>query len=249
MKEKCVVRYCNSVNNRSKCVSFHKFPSNSLRREQWLSKLKLKTEQLGKHHLICGLHFSEKMFAVKNHHKVKTEERRNLIKSAYPDVSLGESFVANPGISIAPFDPALLIVCERNRTENITYQLIETAVLKTDKKREAKTKKPKEERPTNALQKRIRQRQRKSFLQRVRRLTARSTSMKVTLYKLRKQKWLDADATKTLCDLYASPAGKLIKNQVQNLRKSKKGLRYAEDIRSLALSIHYCSDAAYQVIR
>jgi hypothetical protein len=165
--------------------------------------------------------------------------------SAFPELRLGHAAPSNDTIMISLLDHDYSRdVWERYHRHNVTPETSNSVVLNLNAKRKERVLGPED-----AIQKKNRQRQRKNMLQRVRRMAARSKSMKTTLKNLRKQKWLGVEATKTLCDLYASPAGKLIKNQVQNLKKSKNRRRYNEEIRSLALSIHYCSDAAYQVIR
>jgi inactivated superfamily I helicase len=226
-----------------------RFPADPIHAAQWTSKIKLKSESVKKWHIICGLHFSEDMYAQpKNTNKIV---RRKLKKTAIPDLNLGNERVRNSDdYRNGWFDVSSIIVCERQQQEKTIFQLVETAELaSTSSARPAKRSILQKRSSTAAAKAKVLSLRRKTLLQRVRRLSNKNNMFKSMLHALRTKNMLNKDAEQTLLQLYASPAGTIIENQVKNLKKKKQGLRYDEELRAFALSVHYHSEAAYQVLR
>jgi signal recognition particle subunit SEC65 len=189
------------------------------------------------------------MYAV-NHHTRQisgkiTKKRLKLLTTAYPDTNLDGLTQSSHRYPEIWFNPNDLIVCERKKPEHTVFQLVETAVIVNSACKINPMKKPRAATSNNP----ILARKQKSMLQKVRRLESKSKRMKILLKDLQKKKVLDAKSVKVLNELYGSSCGDLIANQSKNLNKSTPGLRYDENIRSFALSVHYHSAQAYNLLR
>jgi hypothetical protein len=89
----------------------------------------------------------------------------------------------------------------------------------------------------------------KTLAQKCRRLKQKIGSIERMFNNLKKKDLLEAEAAITLTALYEGQAGELIKNQINNQRKSKQGQRYSDEIKAFALSLHYHGPKAYNYLR
>jgi THAP domain len=219
--------------NATQCSSFpfstvsliFRFPTDPLRYANWLSCIPLKKKDnrdIKKWNTICSLHFSEQMFARNKAGRLIERRRRFLTKAAFPDINL----TVMPNVEYPPEvkpDPD-------SATDPLAITRVRTRKVATEKDV-------------------ARRRQRKTILQKMRRLATKCDEQTLELEHLRRENLMKTKAADTLGKLYASPAGKLIENQVKNLDKKKQGMRYGDAILTFSYSIFKESEAAYRIIR
>jgi THAP domain len=258
MTRKCSVRFCDSVGRdvepkvnieAGKRLTFHRFPKNRELRAKWCQQIDVKESELRVTSTVCSHHFSNGMFGKKTRTQVHGKRNHKLNKTAFPDQNLSPPSPCPPQLPTlvhqypeAYFDPESIIVCERRGPEHQTFDLIETAVL-------CDAPSPRKLRTQPSRRVIIRRRKFQSTARRLKRLQARSNYVKLLMADLIKKKAMEGRAAAAMAKLYESSCGPILRNQLQNSGRQPTDMRYSEEIRSFAVSLHYHSARAYALLR
>ncbi|XP_051170554.1 uncharacterized protein LOC127287590 [Leptopilina boulardi] len=83
----CYVPQCEVKESITENISFHKFPKNERQKKQWLKILKMKSESITKHTLVCSKHFLKQDYFI-NANGFRRDLKKNVVPSLYLPVTL-----------------------------------------------------------------------------------------------------------------------------------------------------------------
>lgn len=104
--------------------------------------------------------------------------------------------------------------------------------------------------PTNDTPKETKLRNKiRTLQQQNRRLRKKCTTLKNLLKELRKKNLLDCEKMYLMEQTFSGPAGDIIFNEIRNVNKASRGVRYSQEYKQFALTLHYYSAKAYEFVR